>query len=502
MKKITITLFFTITLLNISFAQKLTFNPSTKINKYDSYSKHNYCGEINGTPYYLFTRIAVGLEEHAIVKFPANEVPSEITIINTKKLESRKGSEYYEYSGSFTFNNSINIIYQLENGLRMKGHRIFIDSYDLNGKKTNSTEIFNESEGKVRSYDLSGNFILSNNKKYIGFRDQNKYMVLDTKTFKVLKTVTLELRSIDTKDGTSNDCYALCDNGDLIHIQKTTTHNHAKYHLLTKDNSYKNYWAAYEKTPIPITIMKYSFINEDRKKVTIPLPNNQLGYSFKFKLSGDNKQLYLAISYGEEPVPSVMYGYPAELLHTKGIQLTKINLDKLEISQSTPVSINQNIIDQFDKKKKGVDVLQVTDIQEENGVFYVLTQRAFSQPLRGWDMNLIIFKFPTKGEAIQKIINTAQQYESSPYEYLGKYSSIIKNGNLYLIFNEGANNKRTINVLKLDANLETKNKISETTYKEHDIYMVNDELYPISNNKFSILGRWAEDYGSAILEVE
>lgn len=453
---------------NSLVAQTLKWNPTKEV---EGNERYKYVGEVDGKNYFILNR-------STILEFSTNFAST-----NQFKLDA-SGAE------AFIADNKIKVVcFVNKTEDKITTSQLIIKTYDLGGSKQGETILFEEKEAELTYLQASKKkvqeskgtiepelgvmFFLSENKKFIGVQKQKQIMIFETENFKKLKTFETENFKPVKRDPffENNLQYVLLNNGDMVTIQSAVA---------------------------PVTITKYLFDGSEKKEVVIPLVNEYENFNPYFKCSEDGKFLYFANVYGGKKTITK----PGVLLFNvslaKGVSINKIDLEKLLIVDSKSTSLNEMVIKETGKKD-GVEFLHVRNIFEDSDGYTVLTEKEYTTNTEHGTMttyeDIVIMKNTLKGESTQKVIKKDQ------YRNAGVYS-VLRNGQLYVIYNDGAEPKTEIKVVKLDTHLEIKKNISEPTYKGHKIYLDVNQTHKISENKYFIFGRMEKNVGSAILELE
>jgi hypothetical protein len=517
MKKLFLLSILALASVNISIAQKLTWNPTQEIKGNE---RQWYAGEANGNTYFIY-RGFYGKLVYQIVEFSNN-------LSTTKTFEiDLNGSKIEDV---FISNNQIKIIYKIQEGdEKVSTTRFVVDSYDFNGEKKGEIIIYEEkdekrpmwgknSAGSVTKFDdydskTIENVVLSSNRKYIGihyFTDRyhlnkkDKFILFETDNFKQMKT-------IDLNSQIGSHC-VLLNNGDFISIEGDAKDCNSGEPLIDI------------KSPVVISIYNFKENSKKQIEISVKADEDQFNCGLFYKLSEDQKLFYVAINYGKYK-PS-KYNVNKSYQPSAGVQLSKINIEKGEVVETKLIPINQTIIEEIGSKKKGgIPFLKTFDIKEDAGGYYIFAQirkvdiddaEGFRSKTNFSYEDILIFREFKEGSSIQKSIKIKSQ------NWDEGFSSILYMGQLYFLYNDGIQPNTEINIIKFNNNLEVQNSIKEMTYKNHKIYLnvneinvngANQEhieephiipgnaLHKISINKYILFGRMQNYVGSAILEL-
>ncbi len=498
---------------NVLYSQKLKWNP--EIEKNNGFGGGQFfCGVVNGSAYYAPSIFF-------LIEYPQNAMPilhrTQYSTIYTKEVHA-------DFNGAFIIDNELKSIYKVYNTSNtITGFSMQMVSCDLKGNVKNTTELFNIPEKKIslsqanenmthpdRFFDESSKFIvmrLSSNGKFMGLLFKNEIYLYDTKDFKKVKTIAFKEPICDLKKGTRSNLYMVLDNGDVVTIQNVFSQNSGYGYSpeLSCESESVKYKVMEHNSEIllPITITRYYLSDSGTDQIQIPTINGQNNYGLVYKLSNDNKTLYISTNYGVERIKSKgMFRGSTLGLRSKGVSLTKIDLGKMEISDSKSIELDQGIMTKSAKNsEKGIRGMLISDILEQGNDTYVT---AFNE---GVINSAIIVKFSDK-KPLQKMVQFKNAYNHKDKEstsYFNKVlgiSSLINNNNLYLFYNVGFLNDQELNVVKFNVDLEILNKVKFKQLKHMDTKLENQEIHKLENNKYFIKGVGYKHIGSAILDLD
>ncbi len=487
------------------FSQTLKWNPTHEVKGNET---QYYAGAAAGKTYFVYRSLSIK-SKFQLVEFSSDY--TQIKVVELKELAELVNDIDVKIAMVVLSDNEIKVIYKVgkikKNVFNVKFAALI---YNLNGIKKNEVVLLEEHEEMLSFWDLNKelrksaysdmnlnpirNVILSANgdqassAAFIGiyyFADSrckvrhNKFVTFTLKDLKQVNTIPLESLG-------AAQCFLL-NTGELITMEGDEVNSTSPIAPNTG-----------------VELKKYSVDGTVKSKLSIPLKPISAGEfrnDLYYQLSDDQKSFYVAVNFASTQKTHTV---SQTRFPISTIQLEKISIDNMK-SVTVSIVINEKTIeDAGAKNSKGIPYFKICQIAENGSDLYVIAQTKKIEQSSSTTApttiitcrHQIVFKSSGTGALLQNVVKV----DFSEF-HLG-VSSLFHNDKLYLIYNDKSEPNMEINVVQINDKLEAETKISEPTWKPHNIYIEPSSLHKIADNQYVFFGRMQKYVGSAILEFK